>query len=115
MARKQWLACLLAYNLIRAAMLCSALQQGIPAITLSFSACRRRLECWLRDFGRSIAELLVSWERTLAEIGKCRLPKRNQPRPKEPRAQRYVRESFPPLVGSRARAREKLEKQATKS
>src|SRR5208283_2183809 len=28
MARKQWLACLLAYNLIRAAMLCAALDQG---------------------------------------------------------------------------------------
>jgi hypothetical protein len=51
MARKEWLASLMAYNLIRAAMLCSALHQGIPPLTLSFSACRRRLEYWLRDFG----------------------------------------------------------------
>jgi hypothetical protein len=112
MARKQWLACLLAYNLIRAAMLCAALQQHIPPLTLSFSASRRRLEFWLRDFGRTIADVLVSWERTLAEIGKCRFPKRNQPRPNEPRAKRHVRESFPPLVGSRAQARKKLENHA---
>jgi len=115
MARKQWLACLLAYNLIRAAMLSAALQQGIPPLTLSFSASRRRLQLWLRDFGRTLADVLVSWERTLAEIGKCRLPKRHEPRPTEPRAKRHIRESFPPLVGSRAQAREKLRKQAGKS
>jgi len=115
MARKEWLACLLAYNLIRAAMLCAALQQDLPPLTLSFSACRRRLELWLRDFGRTGADVVVSWERTLAEIGKCLLPKRNQPRPNEPRAKRHIRESFPPLVGSRSQARKKLEKQAMKS
>jgi len=115
MARKQWLACLLAYNLIRAAMLCAALQQDIPPLTLSFSATRKRLEFWLRTFGRTFAGVLVAWERTLAEIGQCLLPKRHQPRPAEPRAKRHVRESFPPLVGSRAQAREKLQKQAMKS
>lgn len=115
MARKQWLACLLAYNLIRAAMLCAALHQGVSPLTLSFSACRRRLELWLRDFGRTIAKVLVSWERTLAELGKCSLPKRRKPRPSEPRAKRHIRESFPPLVGSRAKARQKIQKQAMKS
>jgi hypothetical protein len=115
MARKQWLACLLAYNLVRAAMLCAALQQNIPPLTLSFSASRRRLELWLRDFGRTAADVLVSWERTLAAIGNCRFPKRKKPRPNEPRAKRHVRESFPPLVGSRAQARKKLKNHATKS
>ncbi len=115
MARKQWLACLLAYNLIRAAMLCAALRQGLCPLTLSFSACRRRLELWLRDFGRTLAGVLVSWERTLAEIAKCRLPRRSKPRPTEPRATRHVRESFPPLVGSRTKAREKLQKQPMES
>lgn len=110
MARKEWMACLLAYNLIRAAMLCAAFSQDIPPLTLSFSACRRRLEFWLRDFGRTIADVLVSWERLLAEMGKCLLPKRREPRPNEPRAKRHVRESFPPLVGSRFQARKKLEK-----
>lgn len=115
MARKQWLACLLAYNLIRAAMLCAALQQGLPPLSLSFSACRRRLEFWLRDFGATHADVLVSWNRTLAELGQCGHPKRRKPRPTEPRKKRHVRESFPPLLGSRAKARAKLQKRAPKS
>lgn len=108
MARKQWLACLLAHNLIRGAMLCAALQQGIAPLTLSFLACRRCLECWLRRLGRTRAKVLAGWEKTLGEIGRCRLPKRKKPRPNEPRAKRHIRESFPPLVGSRAQAREKI-------
>jgi hypothetical protein len=115
MARKQWLACLLAYNLIRAAMLCAALQQALSPLTLSFSACRRRLEAWLSHFGRTCTDVLASWQKALAEIGRCRLPKRKRKRPSEPRAKRYVRESFPPLVGSRTQAREKIPNQATKS
>jgi len=115
MARKEWLASLLAYNLIRAAMLCAALQKGVPALTLSFSASRRRLELWLRDFGRTRPEVLPSWNRTLAQIGQCRLPKRPRPRPSEPRAQRRLPESFPPLIGSRAQARRKLKQHALKS
>lgn len=108
MARKEWLASLIAYNLIRAAMLCSALHHGIPPLTLSFSACRRRLELWLREVGRAHPRLLDRWRRTLAEMSRCRLPQRRQPRPSEPRAQRHLRESYPPLTGSRAKARRKL-------
>ena len=115
MARKQWLACLLAYNLIRAAMLCAALKQGIDPLTLSFSACRRRLEKWLHDLGRAFPETLAVWERTLAQMAQCRLPKRKKSRPNEPRAKRHIRESFPPLVGSRAQARKKLQQPATNS
>jgi hypothetical protein len=115
MARKEWLACLLAYNLIRAAMLCAALQQNISPLTLSFSASRRRLELWLRDFGRTIIGVLVSWERTLAQIGSCHLPKRKRPRLNEPRAKRRVPQSFPTLVGSRPQARKNLAKQSMKS
>lgn len=108
MARKQWLACLLAYNLVRSAMLCAALHQGIAPLTLAFSACRRRLESWLRHFGGALTGLLASWNKSLAEMGNCVHPKRSKPRPTEPRAKRHVRESFPPLVGSRAKARKKL-------
>jgi hypothetical protein len=115
MARKQWLACLLAYNLIRAAMLCAALRHGTPPLTLSFSACRRRLEAWLRDFGRTLGSLTSDWEKTLRELARCTLPKRQQPRPAEPRAQRHLRESFPPLVGSRTEAREKIKMTNSKS
>ena len=115
MARKQWVACLLAYNLIRAAMLCAALQQGSSPLGLSFSACRRRLESWLRHFGRGKTQVLPTWTDTLQAMGACRLPKRKKPRPNEPRAKRYLRESFPPLTGSRAQARKKHEKPALKS
>jgi hypothetical protein len=115
MTRKGWLACLLAYNLVRAAMLCAALQQAVSPLTLSFSACRRRLELWLRDFGATLTAVLVSWKRMLAQLGKCRHPKRRKPRPTEPRAKRHIRESFPPLVGSRATARKKLQEQTVKS
>ena len=110
MARKQWLACLLAYNLIRAAMLGAALHQGLDPLTLSFSACRRRLEVWLEDFGRTLRDVRAKWERVLIQMARCRLPKRNKPRPAEPRATRHIRNSFPPLVGSRSRARKKLKK-----
>ena len=115
MARKQWLACLLAYNLIRAAMLCAALDQGTAPLTLSFSACRRRLESWLGKLASSGPKLLASWGGLLARLAKCKRPKRQQPRPSEPRAKRHIRESFPPLVGSRNQARQKLEKRASKS
>jgi hypothetical protein len=108
MARKQWLACLLAYNLIRAAMLCAALAHEIAPLTLSFSACRRCLEAWLRDFGRTLTGVTHRWRKMLRELAQCTLPKRKKPRPPEPRAKRHVRESFPPLVGSRSNARTKI-------
>jgi hypothetical protein len=115
MARKQWLACLLAYNLVRAAMLCAALAHGTPPLTLSFSACRRRVELWLRDFGRTLASVTRGWQKLLRELAHCTLPKRKRPRPPEPRAKRHLRESFPPLVGSRSEARARLKMIATKS
>ena len=107
MARKQWLACLLAYNLVRAAMLCAALAHATPPLTMSFSACRRRLEAWLRDFGRTRTGVAKQWQKMLRELAQCTLPKRKKPRPPEPRAKRHIRESFPPLVGSRRDARMK--------
>jgi hypothetical protein len=115
MIRKEWLATLLAYNLIRAAMLCAALQKNISPLTLSFSASRRRLEYWLRDFGRSKTGVLASWNTTLNEISQCLLPRRRRPRPNEPRAQRHLRKPYPPLIGSRAEARKKLQQHCGKS
>jgi hypothetical protein len=115
MARKEWLATLLAYNLIRAAMLSAALQQNIPPLSLSFSACRRRLEYWLRNVGSSKGGVLRCWQKTLLEMSQCRLPHRRRPRPSEPRAQRHLRQPYPPLVGSRAAARKKMKKRLPKS
>ena len=115
MARKEWLAGLMAYNLIRAAMLCAALHKQISPLRLSFSASRTRLEYWLRQFGRSRREARASWQRSLQEISRCLLPHRRKPRPEEPRAQRHLREPYGPLIGSRAEARQKLQPVTTKS
>jgi hypothetical protein len=115
MAEKEWVAGLLAYNLIRAAMLCAALQAGCSPLTLSFSAARRHLQCWLKKFGKRQTLYLRDWKTLLVRIGKSRTPRRRRCRPPEPRAQRYVRQSFPPLFGSRAKARRQIKKYQSKS
>ncbi len=115
MACKEWLAGLLAYNLIRAAQLCAAVQNGLSPLTLSFSSVRRRLEDWLRQFSRNPRQALGQWAKTLQSMGRCRLPVRRKSRPNEPRAQRHLRLPYAPLIGSRAQARRKLEKYASKS
>ena len=115
MARKEWLAGLLAYNLIRAAQLCAGLKKGIDPLTLSFSSARRRLEVWLAHFGRKSCGIVASWTQMLDALGRCRRARRRKPRPNEPRAQRHLRQNFPPLHGSRAKARRRLGKYASKS
>jgi hypothetical protein len=116
MARKEWLAGLLAYNLIRAAQLCAAVQKGISPLSLSFSSVRRRLEEWLRQFGRqSKSQIGIQWVKLLEQISRCRLPQRRKSRPNEPRAQRHLRLAYLPLHGSRANARKNLEKYRSKS
>jgi len=115
MSRKEWLAGLLAYNLIRAAQLCAALQKGISPLTLSFSSVRRRLEEWLHQFGRTQRQILIRWTKTLQQMGRCALPHRRKPRPNEPRAQRHLRLPYSPLYGSRAQARRHLKKYTSKS
>lgn len=115
MAEKEWVAGLLAYNLIRAAMLGAALQAGLAPLTLSFSAARRYLQHWLRDFGQGRTEALRAWEKLLVLIAQSTLPQRSKPRPAEPRAQRHLRQPFPPLIGSRAHARKQIKKYAGKN
>jgi hypothetical protein len=48
--------------------------------------------------------------RMLFLISKSRLPHRRHARPSEPRAQRHLRQPFPPLLGSRDQARRNLRK-----
>ena len=115
MAQKEWLAGLMAYNLIRAAMLCAALKEGISALILSFSLSRRHLENWLAHFGQSRRDSGERWEKMLRLIGQARLPQRRKCRPAEPRAQRHLRQPYPPLVGSRRIARQQLKICAQKS
>lgn len=115
MAKKQWLAGLMAYNLIRAAMLCAALEKGISPLKLSFSGSRRHLEQWLDLFGRHRLKALARWEHTLAHIARCLLPRRHQVRPNEPRKQRHLRHPYPPLIGCRQQARLQLRIEQAKS
>jgi len=115
MARKEWLAGLLAYNLIRAAQLCAALHQKLDPLALSFSSVRRRLEQWLKDFARTQTPLGDSWAKLLECMARCRLPRPTQARPNEPRAQRHLRSPYKLLYGSRATARRHLKKYASKS
>ena len=114
MAQKEWYAGLMAYNLIRAAMLCAGLQQGISPLTLSFSASRRYLEGWLSIFGQGGPDLAQAWDTMLIRISRSPLPTRRKIRPNEPRKQRHVREPYPPLIGSRAKARRKVRQEQRK-
>lgn len=107
MAQKEWLAGLMAYNVIRAAMLCAALRRQISPLGLSFSLSRRHLEHWLALFGSGGARAR-DWRRLLDLIGRARLPRRRKARPPEPRAQRHLRQPYPPLIGSRKKARQQL-------
>jgi putative transposase len=110
MAEKEWVAGLLAYNLVRAAMLCAALKAGLRPLTLSFSAARRHVQRWVAEFAPQPTRLAPAWARLLFLIAKSRLPHRARPRPSEPRAQRHLRQSFPPLFGTRVQARRCLSK-----
>jgi hypothetical protein len=109
MAQKECLAALMAYNLVRAAMLCAALHKGIRPLALSFSLSRRHLESWLAHFGAG-AKSQKRWHGLLRSIGQARLPRRRKARPVEPRAQRHLRQPYPPLIGSRQKARQALKR-----
>lgn len=115
MAQKEWLAGLMAYNLIRAAMLCAALHGGLCPLALSFSSSRRHLIIWLTHFGRSRRDCEQRWEKLLRLLSRARLPQRRKCRPAEPRAQRHIRQPYPPLIGSRREARRQLTKSPQKS
>ena len=117
MAQKEWLAGLMAYNLIRAVRLCAAVRKGLCPLRLSFSSSRRHLELWLALWGTG-AGSASSWRHLLGLVGRACLPRRRKPRPAEPRAQRHLRQPYPPLIGSRQKARQLLkqaEKDAAKS
>jgi len=64
---------------------------------------------WYFIFQR-LVRLDPNWVRMLFLISKSRLPHRRHARPSEPRAQRHLRQPFPPLLGSRDQARRNLRK-----
>jgi hypothetical protein len=105
-ARKLWLGGLIAYNLVRAVMCAAAASTGQSVLRLSFTRTLKALRTWLPKAGKKGA--LKAWRRLLQRVAGFRLPKRNKPRPSEPRAKRYIKSDFPKLTGDRALARKKL-------
>jgi len=106
MARKLWLAGLMAYNLVRAVMCAGAALGNKSVFDLSFSRSLKALRKWLPKAGKKGS--LKSWTRLLKRIAKFTLPTRKKPRPAEPRAIRYCKNDFPKLCGDRAQARQNL-------
>lgn len=114
LVRKEWLAGLIAYNLIRWTMGTAAALAKVPISLLSFSRTRQLLLGWLARsplHRRSVR----SWKRLLSRIAKARQPKRRKRRPPEPRAVRPYANDAAHLFGSRAAARQKLMKSYAKS
>ena len=107
MARKEFYSGLLAYSLVRMVMWQGSVTSGGRVQDISFSQARRvlleYLQAWGRQFGRSSGSPL------LVEIAGHTLPKRRKKRPNEIRCVRYKRQKYPPLRGSRADARAKMQ------
>ncbi len=114
MLHKEWLAGLIAYNLIRWTMAAAAALAEVPMPWLSFSRTRELLLGWCRRTSGQ-RRRLGSWKRLLGRIAKARLPKRRKPRSSEPRAIRPFHKDFAKLEGSRAVARQKLVEACTNS
>jgi Transposase DDE domain len=114
MVRKEWLAGLIAYNLIRWTMGVAAALAAVPVHYLSFSRARELLVgwCWRTSLGPRSSR---SWKRLLTRIAKARLPKRRKCRLSEPRAIRWFQKDVAKLEGSRAEARQKLAQANAKS
>ena len=114
MVRKEWLAGLIAYNLVRWTMGAAAALAKVPVQWLSFSRARELLLGWcLRHPQRR--RTTQAWQQLLNRIAKARLPKRRKPRPSEPRAIRYFHKDVPKLEGSRSAARQLLAETNAKS
>jgi hypothetical protein len=114
LVRKEWLAGLIAYNLIRWTMGAAAAWAKVPVHRLSFSRARELVLGWLTrsPLHRRRSR---SWKRLLTRIAKAQLPKRRKARPAEPRATRHFAKDVAKLEGSRAAARQKLAKTNAKS
>jgi hypothetical protein len=113
MARKEWLAGLIAYNLIRWTMAAAGALAAVPVHSLSFSRARELILGWyFRTSGRGSTR---SWQRLLTRIAKARLPKRRKRRPSEPRAIRWFQKDVAKLEGTRRAARKKLAQANAKS
>lgn len=111
MARKEFQAALLAYNLVRAVMWAAGENLENGAQTLSFNNARRAVLEWLKAWGRSASRSSGNqpkWIKTLLEeVQQQRLPKRKSPRPSQPRVVRCRATHWPILKGSRSQAQKR--------
>jgi hypothetical protein len=114
LVRKEWLAGLIAYNLIRWTMGAAAALAKVPLNLLSFSRARQLLLGWLTRSPLHQGSSR-SWKRLLGRIAKARQPKRRKARPAEPRATRHFAKDVARLEGSRDAARQQLAKTNAKS
>ena len=113
-ARKEWWAGLIAYNLIRWTMAAAAALAKVPVLQLSFCRAHDLLLGWLTRsplHRRSLA----SWKGLLSRIAQAQQPKRRKRRPSEPRAVRWFHNHAAKLEGSRSEARKKLAQAHAKS
>lgn len=118
MARKEFYAGLMAFNLVRGLMAAAAQQAGVSTSQLSFTKVRLLLaavllELWREGMSHAAVQRRLVW--LLAEAAAARLPRRAKPRPSEPRAQYYEPQVFPKMKGSRAQMRRKLNAALQKS
>jgi hypothetical protein len=114
LVRKEWLAGLIAYNLIRWTMGAAAALARVPLNLLSFSRARELLLGWLMRSPLHKRDQR-SWERLLSRIAKAQQPKRRRVRKAEPRAVRHFEKNVAKLIGSRADARRKVAETNAKS
>jgi hypothetical protein len=118
LARKEFYAGLMAYNLVRGLMAVGARSAGVAVARLSFATARTILHGALGILWLSWVPARRRWEeleRVCAEVGRARLPRRKNARLAEPRAQYYTPQVFPRLRGTRAQARRQIKKIAPKS
>ncbi len=118
LARQEFYAGLMAYNLVRGLMRVAARAPGVVGERLSFTTARVVLwgalgVLWLN--GVSARRRGAELRRICEEIGRARQPRRRKPRPSEPQAQYHVPNAFPALCGTRAQARRKLRQLTAKS
>lgn len=111
MARKEFYAALLAYNLVRAVMWKAGENLENGDQTLSFQNARREVLKWLKNWGKSVhdsADDQPKWIRTLVEeVMLQKLPKRKCRRPSQPRMVRSRATPWPILRGSRSEAQKR--------
>jgi hypothetical protein len=118
MARKEFYAGLMAYNLVRGLMAAAAEESGCRPLELSFTKVQGLLAAVITELFMtcmSAPDRSSRYEWLLAEASDAKLPKHRKPRQNEPRAQYYKPQVFPTIKGSRDQARQSLQKSLSKN